>query len=730
MGKKTDTLILRLETDGAGKIRASLQGAGRELERTGKQLGGTNQQLVRMRTLVAAVGSAAVIKGIVSTIVEFERLGASLVTVTGSAEEAQTQFDALKQFAAETPFQVQEVVDSFIKLKALGLDPSIESLRSYGNTASATGKSLNQFIEAVADAATGEFERLKEFGIKARKQGDQVSLTFQGVTTTVADNAAAIEGYLRRIGDEKFGDAMQLQMDTLGGAFSNLQDAGAQLAEAIGEAGLTTVLNGLASAMTWAAEKAKALLEAMSGTAEDLSFTGGFVGGALDRIKELGERADEARKKILELQAKGTLGTGISGFLSGDTSRREQVAELERQIRALRFQIRNEAANAARFAQDNGTVDNPANNEAARKAAAQAAAELTKQIEAQQKRINAIYQATLTPQQRFIQQTQELESLLSAGLDEGTYLRALAKYRDQLIGAGGAADESKQKIMGLFQATRTPQEQFIQKTRELDELLKRGLDEDTYQRALIQYRDALIGTGEAADDTKARIERLYEATRTPQERFIQQTRELDELLKAGLDEDIYKRALAKYRDELIGMGEDGKKTFNELQKATEKWGEQFTGTLADMVTKGKLDFKSLADSILNDLARIAIRNTITKPILSSLGESFPSIFGGGKAHGGAVSSGVSYLVGERGPELFTPRASGNITPNDKLGGQTLVQVINQGPVPAETQQLRTPDGGEMIRVFVRAVADDISRGGLIARAAQNRWGLVPQGVAR
>jgi SLT domain-containing protein len=38
-----------------------------------------------------------------------------------------------------------------------------------------------------------------------------------------------------------------------------------------------------------------------------------------------------------------------------------------------------------------------------------------------------------------------------------------------------------------------------------------------------------------------------------------------------------------------------------------------------------------------------------------------------RALGGSVSSGQSYLVGERGPEIFTPGATGQITSNDKLG---------------------------------------------------------------
>jgi phage-related minor tail protein len=50
-------------------------------------------------------------------------------------------------------------------------------------------------------------------------------------------------------------------------------------------------------------------------------------------------------------------------------------------------------------------------------------------------------------------------------------------------------------------------------------------------------------------------------------------------------------------------------------------------------------------------------------------------FRGAKANGGPVMAGGSYLVGERGPELFTPRSSGTITANEKLGGSTVNNMI-------------------------------------------------------
>lgn len=56
-----------------------------------------------------------------------------------------------------------------------------------------------------------------------------------------------------------------------------------------------------------------------------------------------------------------------------------------------------------------------------------------------------------------------------------------------------------------------------------------------------------------------------------------------------------------------------------------------------------------------------------------------------KAAGGPVMRGAPYLVGERGPELFIPRSSGNITPNDKLGGTT-IHVSNVFHITGQTDQ--------------------------------------------
>ena len=205
--------------------------------------------------------TAFVGKQLVDTITKFEKLEASLRTVTGSAENASVAFGFIQNFAATTPFQLEEVTDAFIKLKALGLTPSEEALTSYGNTATAMGKDLNQMIEAVADATTGEFERLKEFGIKSKTQGDQVTFTFQGISTTVGKNAAEIEAYLQSIGNVQFAGAMEEQSKTLNVALSNMGDAFSKLVKAIGDAGLTDILMAIANGIKWLAEQITASIE-------------------------------------------------------------------------------------------------------------------------------------------------------------------------------------------------------------------------------------------------------------------------------------------------------------------------------------------------------------------------------------------------------------------------------------------------------------------------------------
>jgi phage-related minor tail protein len=156
---------------------------------------------------------------------EMQKMEVALKTsMGGSVEETEKAKKLIIDFAAQTPYALGEVQGAFVKLKNMGLDPSKEAMTAYGDTASAMGKSLNDMVEAVADAATGEFERLKEFGIRSQSEGDRVKFTFKGVTTEVGKNSEEIQTYLKKLGQTNFGGGMAEQAKTLTGTFSTFSD--------------------------------------------------------------------------------------------------------------------------------------------------------------------------------------------------------------------------------------------------------------------------------------------------------------------------------------------------------------------------------------------------------------------------------------------------------------------------------------------------------------------------
>lgn len=281
-------LRIRVQSDGtaraAGELN-SLTAAGGRAERATDSLMGT---LGRFASAAAIAGAAVAGLGkLMSTQRQFDVINAGLVTATGSSERAAVAFETLQDFAANTPYSLQQVSDGFVKLVNLGLTPSERALTSYGETASAMGKDLSQMIEAVADASTGEFERLKEFGIRASKQGDQVRLTFKGVTETVANEAGAIEDYLIKLGETNFAGNMAQRMATLDGAMSNLGDEWDKLFLNISQGGVGDAI----------ADAVRVGIDALAGLNDWLNS--GELEGAIDSLgASFGPWAEDASEAV------------------------------------------------------------------------------------------------------------------------------------------------------------------------------------------------------------------------------------------------------------------------------------------------------------------------------------------------------------------------------------------------------------------------------------------------
>lgn len=142
------------------------------------------------------------------------------------------------------------------------------------------------------------------------------------------------------------------------------------------------------------------------------------------------------------------------------------------------------------------------------------------------------------------------------------------------------------------------------------------------------------------------------------------------------------KAINNYLDSVTNAAAQSERLFSNAFKSMED-------ALVTFVRTGKLDFRSLADSIIADLIRIQIQNSVMKPLAQATsGMSLSGLFSGAgtfftnlfRASGGPVSAGQPYVVGEQGPEWFVPNAAGTVLPNGSQPVAAAAPARDQGPI--------------------------------------------------
>ncbi len=210
-----------------------------------------------------------VLSNVYSTRKEFAKYEAVLRNTLQSQEKAAAAMKMLQQLAADTPGSLQEWTEAYIKLVNRGIKPTTAELTNIGDLAASQGKSVDQLIEAILDAMTGENERLKEFGIKASKNGNTVKYTFRGVTTEVQNSEEAIKSYLLSLGKlDGISGSMATQMKELEGMESNFKDTLDNLWNKMGKRMEGFFKKGLSWATDFVSDITK-VMEPLSDTFED-----------------------------------------------------------------------------------------------------------------------------------------------------------------------------------------------------------------------------------------------------------------------------------------------------------------------------------------------------------------------------------------------------------------------------------------------------------------------------
>jgi len=133
-----------------------------------------------------------------------------------------------------------------------------------------------------------------------------------------------------------------------------------------------------------------------------------------------------------------------------------------------------------------------------------------------------------------------------------------------------------------------------------------------------------------------------------------------------------------------------------------------TSTLNDV-------FSSVLDKMIDAAFNMAFFGNAGGTLTKGLG-LFGNLFGGLLANGGPAKAGKSYIVGERGPELFTPGVSGTVSPNSSLGGSTNIVVnVDASGSNVEGDEQQSRELGRLISVAVQSeILQQKRPGGLLA----------------
>lgn len=254
-------------------------------------------------------------------------------------------------------------------------------------------------------------------------------------------------------------------------------------------------------------------------------------------------------------------------------------------------------------------------------------------------------------------------------------------------------------------------------------------------------RLGLINVGEAFDETKDKsneygfeIERLAGLFAKPRDEVLELA-----LAMRQFGEDSNKSA--EEIDAAITRMKESFGQFNEFEKqvlesmeAIRSGVEASLTDIFESAIDGTSSFRDAFLGILKVIRREIIRTFIVAQLLKALGGVFSGFtgFGGGTggvettlfdsfgdalAHGGPAKKGGAFLVGEEGPELFVPGATGTIVPNNELagfGGQIVLNVTTGVQATVEAEMIRLlPEIQETMKA---GIADARLRGGQFSKA--------------
>ena len=722
-------VAINVDSSGAVSKLRQVQGQAQQTERA---FGGVAAAVGKLATAFGVIQAARFV--FVKT-AEIETQTRSLAILAGSAEKAGQIIKELQQLGAVTPFTSTELIDSAKRLQAFGVeaDKVVETTKRLADASGATGAELSGLVTAYGQVqAKGRLQgeellQFQERGIalqeELRKMYGMTGEEFQKALSKGQVSAKAVEVALQNLTNTggKYANGAIAQSDTLQGRLSTLQDGIDALARRIGQA-LTPALNAIFNQAIAVVDAINAALAAGRG--------GGFT------------RSVAGAKQFLNIgatsQAVDNIAKGI-GQVSSQKNKSgiQQNLQVLQQYQRLLQSVGADDPNQGRAVQLQGEILGKINQNLAAQ----------KQLQSGAKQTNKLFTPPLLGAApagggggraagggKKGKEKQERESQLADILAANGLFRSQQTIAARI--AVAEVDQNKAEAARLQHIDRS-----VQLLHEAAAIERSNVPLDERQAQLRGVQDKLAASTNQYEREIA-IEKIAQVKATGEQ--LQKMQDEQALLQGRLAgneaEVMLNQQIRDLKKEFPGLDEAAIRSTIQQTEALKKQieaAEQMKQIYTDIgmsikdgvvgAIQGAIDgTKSLQEVASDLLLNIANKLLDVAVNLALFGAMSGTGTGGGllgglfkkRAKGGPVSSGQTYMVGERGPELFVPGRSGTIVANDKMGGGSTNVIVN---VDAKGSSVEGNEQGanQLGRVISAAVQSELIKqqrpGGILAR---------------
>ena len=706
-------------------------------DKTRQALSGVQRNLTSLKNNVfslkgalVGIGAGAVVKSFVDVGREVESLQTRFKFLFGTAEEGQVAFDQLRKFASRVPFSLEEISRASGNLAVVSKDAEDLNrvLSITGNVAAVTGLDFETTASQIQRAFSGGIGAADLF----RERGVRALLGFKaGVQVTAEETIQRFEELFG--GDGKFATATDDLATTLTGTLSMLGDKFFNFQTVVAESFFDELKKEFGDLDKFLQENEQQIEDIATAIGENFA-------GAITKTSQVIKDIAPAIKTVAD-----ALGTTITGFQSLPAFVQSSgliasllfgkkafvafsaVSFLVGQVQKLIDDARTSTDLRLMSVED---VDNLETAELLLKELKKQKSELVTQvlpnpiidlkptIDEFDQLGTAIIELPDAPLDKTNQQIDDLDikiAELNKKIKEFNFVEAMKKEVSAFSKVATIAkDETEELIIKIKKKPPVP------------EGLKDGTEEVKVFTDAVGLLDNDFNTlFDTLADKKAFNELMENAKKTVT--VFDSLKQEAKNFQDGFNE---------------AMNAD---TFDAFNKAGQDAFKQLKTTLTDFIMTGKLNFQSLAQSIIRSLVEALVGKAITAAIAKSEGmmimssikkamisvyegalKTFASIpfpfnilavgaaikFGMGLVNkirgfekGGRPPVGQPSIVGERGPELFMPDQAGTIVPNNQLGmGQPVTVNFNINTVDARGfNELLVNSRGTIVNMINNAV---------------------------